>query len=239
MNGVLLERGQLSRDDRASMLSLLAAHFEGTAPAQFERDLEEKNWVILLRDSEGHLRGFSTLLAYETRCTGAPISVICSGDTIVDPSAWRSPALAQTWIRSVHRLRLRYPRGPYYWLLIASGFRTYRFLPVFWRSFTPSPGDSSTRNELSLLCALAQERFANAYDPTTGIVRLNNPQRLRPHLSSVPDERLSDPHVSHFLRLNPGHSRGDELACLASLDDSNLTPAGWRMAYGSAQRQPA
>jgi hypothetical protein len=239
MNGILQERSQLSPDDKSSMFSLLDAHFEGATPAQFERDLEEKNWVILLRDSHGQLRGFSTLLAYETSCTGAPVSVICSGDTIVDPSAWRSPVLSQTWIRSVHRLRSLYPRGPYYWLLIASGFRTYRFLPVFWRRFMPSPEELNGPDEQGLLCSLATERFADAYDPTSGIVRLPNPQRLRSHLSCVPDERRSDPHVAHFLKLNPGHSRGDELACLASLDDSNLTPAGWRMAYGATQRQPA
>jgi hypothetical protein len=35
--------------------------------------------------------------------------------------------------------------------------------------------------------------------------------------------------VSHFLRCNPGHARGDELACLAEIATDNLTAAGRRI----------
>ena len=58
-------------------------------------------------------------------------------DTIVRRDAWGSSALPRTWIASVNALRRHYPRGRYYWLLITSGYRTYRFLPLFWRNFAP------------------------------------------------------------------------------------------------------
>ncbi len=35
--------------------------------------------------------------------------------------------------------------------------------------------------------------------------------------------------MAFFARANPGHEGGDELVCLTSLDDDNLTPAGRRM----------
>jgi hypothetical protein len=158
-----------------------------------------------------------------------PVSVVYSGDTIVAREAWCSMALAQTWISSVNQLRTQYPRGRYYWLLLTSGFRTYRFLPVFWRAFYPR-FDAHTPDAVQrLLDQLAFERFGSQYDPLAGIVRFTHPQRLRNGLADVPEGRKANPHVAHFLTRNPGHSLGDELVCLTELQRNNLTAAGKRM----------
>jgi hypothetical protein len=61
------------------------------------------------------------------------------------------------------------------------------------------------------------------------------PQVLSNRLLDVADGRVLDPHVRHFLALNPGYTAGDELVCLAPLDDSNLTPAGRRIARRIAE----
>jgi hypothetical protein len=184
--------------------------------AQFARDLAEKNWVIVLEDDAGNIRGFSTLLVYES--TVAPVRVVYSGDTIVDREAWGSSVLARTWIAAVRDLRADY------WLLITSGFRTYRFLPVFWREFWPQWNASQVP---PLLDALARERFARCYE--AGIVRFERPQVLRGELREVPAGREADPHVAFFAARNPGWVRGDELVCLCELSASNLTAAGERM----------
>ncbi len=218
------------------MYGLLDAHFEGVTPRQFRRDLEEKNWVILLEQGgvDGRLCGFSTLLVYETRFEAEPVSVVYSGDTIVRRDAWNTSALPRTWIASVNRLRALYPNGPYYWLLITSGFRTYRFLPLFWQQFHPRYDADAPPRQRALLDHLARQRFGGAYDPAAGVVRFDRPQSLRDGLRGIPPERLTDPHVAFFADRNPGHERGDELVCLCPLDDSNLTPAGRRMVYGPA-----
>jgi hypothetical protein len=210
------------------MFHLLAQHFDGVTPAQFTRDLAEKNWVILIRRS-GHLVGFTTLLIYETSFVGEPVSVVYSGDTIVAPEAWGSSALARGWITAVNQLRERYRRGKYYWLLLTSGFRTYRFLPVFWREFFPRINAVTPTHIQRLRDHLAIERFGAQYDATCGIVRFHQPQRLQGGLKNVPVERTIDPHVAFFLARNPGHARGDELACLTELCAENLTAAGRRM----------
>src|SRR5688572_28149075 len=134
--GRLVARSELGPQQRRAMHALLDAHFEGSDYDRFCRDLEEKNWVILLEQGN-ELVGFSSLLVYETAHAGEPLSVVYSGDTIVRRDAWGSSALARTWIASVNQLRQLYPRGRYYWLLITSGFRTYHFLPLFWREFYP------------------------------------------------------------------------------------------------------
>ena len=227
---------ELSAADRRAMHALLDRHFTGVSRDQFERDLAEKNWVLRLHDGAGALVGFSTMLVYETRVDGSPVSVVCSGDTIVDPSGWGSAALPREWIAAVNRLRERYPNGPYYWLLITSGFRTYRLLSTFWRTFFPRFGADTSPDQQRLLDALARERFGATYDASSGIVRFERPQVLRPHLSGIPPARLDDAHVAFFARRNPGHERGDELACLCELTESNLTRAGCRMVFGAGAR---
>jgi hypothetical protein len=225
----LVARADLSADQLAAMFDLLSAHFEGVTREQFERDLSEKNWAMLI-ERGGRLVGFTTILAYETHFGRDTVSVIYSGDTIVSPEAWNSSALPRGWIESVVKLRALYPRGWFYWLLITSGFRTYRLLPVFWKEFAPRHDEETSPLDKALLDHLAYQRFGDRYDVATGIVRLNQPQRLRGGLAEVPAGRVDDPHVAYFLEHNPGHGRGDELVCITELSPGNLTPAGRRMA---------
>jgi hypothetical protein len=213
---------------RGELRALLDRHFEGVDPVQFSADLDEKSHVILLRRGPT-LVGFSTLLVYETRVEGEAVTVVYSGDTIVDPEAWQSPLLSRAWIATVNHLRLSYPNGRYYWLLLSSGFRTYRFLPVFWREFFPRHDVPTPAPTARLIDALARERFGRAYLSESGMVRFARPQRLRPPFRDPPPGRDRDPHVAYFLRRNPGHLSGDELVCLTELTEANLTPAGRRM----------
>ena len=226
---------ELADAERADAYELLCRHFEGVSRGQFERDLAEKNAILLLRDATtAALVGFSTMRVYETRVAdGSPISVVCSGDTIVDPSAWNSPALPREWIAAVNRLREQYPNGPYYWLLITSGFRTYRLLSTFWQRFYPRHDEPTPQQQQRMLDALARERFGDCYDTAAGVVRFARPQVLRAHLAGIPPQRMDDPHVAYFVGRNPGHARGDELACLCELSEDNLTRAGRRMVFGA------
>lgn len=224
----LVMREALSPADRQQMCELLARHFEGVTPAQFEHDLAEKNWVVQIR-REGRLIGFSTLLVCEQVFEGHPLTAIYSGDTIMAPEAWGSPLLARTWIAAVSQLRAASPAGPCYWLLLTSGFRTYRFLKVFWREFFPHHTRPTPACKERLLQHLAARRYGKMYDPVSGIVRFPHPQRLRGTLSRLPAGRMRDPDIAYFLARNPGHAAGDELVCLAEISEANLTRAGRRM----------
>ena len=224
----LLRRTELSPRARDEMFALFSRHFEGVTRERFEADLDEKNWVVEIRQGS-RLVGFSTILAEEVSTDSQSITAIYSGDTIVAPEAWNSPALPRTWISAVNFLRARNPGRPCHWLLLTGGFRTYRFLPLFWKTFYPNYVTPTPPGERRLLEYLASRRYGRRYESNTGVVRFDEPQRLRGHLSVVPPGRQSDRHVSFFLSRNPGHSNGDELACLTEIDQENLTPAGRRM----------
>jgi hypothetical protein len=235
LSGRAVVQAQLTDELRDRMFALLARHFSGVDPETFRRDLAEKSCAVLLEDAAGALRGFSTFLMYGTRVDGRRLTVVYSGDTIVEPSAWGSNTLPRAWIRAVHDLRrndlagLAGPAVDLYWLLLTSGFRTYRFLSVFCRRFYPCHDAPTPVAIQALLEAVSRERFGPLYDRAAGTVRFPRPQVLRPALLGVPEGRQIDPHVRFFLERNPGHAAGDELISLASLADDNLTAAARRM----------
>ena len=227
--GRVVTRSALTTANREAMFDLLRMHFAGVDRETFAADLDEKNFAILLEEESGALRGFSTLLVY--RSAARPdITVVYSGDTIVERGWWGSPALPLTWLRAVRSITPQYVGREVWWLLLTSGFRTYRFLPVFFRRFSPRDDEEGAGSDSDLLESLASERFGDRYDSRTGIVRLAKPQTLVPELLEMREGRTADPNIAFFLQRNPGFVRGDELACLAQIDEANLTAAAKRIA---------
>ena len=238
----LVECSALGAAERRAMAALLDAHFLGVTPALFEQDLADKDYALLIEDLDhlvdhptDSLRGFTTFALRSAEVRGERLWVLYSGDTIVEGSARGSFALAQGWIGAVRRLRQGLePTARLVWLLICSGPRTYRFLPVFFRHFHPRIDHPTPAATGALMAALATRRYGDRYDARTGVVRLPHPQPLRPALREPPGEGR-DPHVAFFLHRNPGHAEGDELVCLTELDDDNLTAAGRRMVWGAGR----
>jgi hypothetical protein len=212
---------------QGEMRALLARFFEGVRAEDFAADLAEKDRVVLLREAGGALVGFSTFKLYRTAAAGAPRRVLFSGDTVVAPEAWRSPAAVRGWLRAVLALRDE-AAEPLDWFLLSSGHRTFRVLTTLFRVHHPDPaGDHPALRRR--LAAYARERYGDAFDAGRGVVRLSRSvHRLRAGVGDVTAARLHDPAVACFAARNPGHQDGDELACLCELERENLTAAGRR-----------
>lgn len=236
MKATLVERAALSHDDRLAMCQLLDRYFLGVDFDGFERDLVDKDFALLLRDETGQLCGFTTL-GLEQIPDGEPGAwVLYSGDTIVDLGQRSSAALAACWIDAVYRLRAEKRIERLVWLLICSSVRTYHFLPLFFRDFAPHPAAPTAVAVQSELDLLAVHRYGSAYDPATGIVRLERPQPLRSGEAEGATRRESRELLQFFERRNPGHALGDELVCHCVIDDANLTAAGRRMVESGRRR---
>lgn len=230
LTSTVFARTELTQANIQSMFCIFSENFNGATLAIFQRDLNSKNWVILLKDREsGELQGFSTLALYETSFDGQPVSVVYSGDTIIRPAYWGTPELPRSWIKTVIEKSAGMPQ-PLYWLLISSGYKTYRFLSVFYKEFYPCYDKPTPPEIQALMDHLATQRFGADYHPELGIARFTEGATpLRDGVAEVTDERLHDPHIAFYIARNPGHVHGDELVCLTRVHPDNFTAAGRRV----------
>jgi hypothetical protein len=210
------------------MLALLRRYFLRVARAHFLQDLEEKDWVILLRDAS-RIVGFSTIQVISLKVGRTTRRFLFSGDTIVDQAHRQSPALAGSFGHVMLRLMQEHGPANLYWFLITKGFRTYRFLPVFFNKYYPCCHQPTPASFKSLLETIARFKFGPTFDPASGLVRVPGRDHLRPEFAETPPSRRRDPDVAFFLEQNPGHAQGDELACLAPITRTNLNRYAWRV----------
>ena len=146
--------------EREQMYALLASYFANTSREQFERDLAEKEWAIVLRDVEADgIQGFSTLMRYRVTLEGEPIVVFFSGDTIIRREYWGETALPRLWGRHVFSVADTIADARVYWFLICSGYKTYRYLPLFFREFHPNCETPASRRAKLLLARLGRLKF--------------------------------------------------------------------------------
>jgi len=231
LTGRLVGLHELTDEQRDTMFALMQRYYDNVARANFEADLAEKRWIIQVYDAlTGELCGFSTQMLLDIEVQGRPIKALFSGDTIVARDYWGDSTLAQVGGRLALSLMDAYPEAELYWFLISKGYKTYRFLPVFFHEFYPRPETPTPAWARAIVDALGRFKYPTAYDPTTGIVRASpRADRLRGGVADITHERLRDPAVRFFVEHNPGYARGDELCCLAALTRANFTPAAYRV----------
>lgn len=223
--GSIVPQAELDAATQNAMYGVLDRSFASHPRDIFEADLASKDIVVLMRTETGEIKGFSTLTVSQEEVDGQPMGVLYSGDTIVDSDAWGSMVLQRCWLRAAWDAAEQV-EGPLYWLLICSGYRTYRYLPVFWQQFWPRFDRPTPAHEQTLLTTLAERRFGDRV--SDGIVHLAG-GFLKEGISTIDDGRRRNPHVAFFERTNPGHPRGDELVCLCPLHPGNLTRAGQKV----------
>jgi hypothetical protein len=229
VNGDIVKQSALSDATKKQMYALFSSQFDNISMQQFLHDLDEKDWVLLVHDDTGNLICFSSMLIINTRMDDQDITLIYSGDTVADSATWGNSALSYCWMGAIDWLRRHYDMDRVFWFLLVSGYRTYRFLPVYSQFFYPRHDEPTPDNIQALMHAIATERFNDKYDPETGIVRLDAPAILKDEYRGIPKNRMSDPHIAFFAERNPGHVQGDELLCFAELSESKLTRLGKRM----------
>lgn len=212
------------------LFAIFAQHYRAVTFAQFLADLREKDAVILLRDTETKTpRGFSTQVVSHLTHRGEPLRVLFSGDTIIDRAHWGEQELVRAWCRFAGQTLAAEPTR-LFWFLISKGYRTYLYLPIFFRTFFPRHAMPTPEFAQALMHTLGAEKFGAHYDPARGTARFTDSRgHLDPALADIPTARLADPDVAFFLEKNPAHARGDELLCLAEISAENMRGLAKRM----------
>ncbi len=223
IQGRIVSVVEITPADSRAMYEIFARHYDCVSIEQFLLDLSEKDYVLVLRNANGAICGFSTQKVFRVSVGGTPVRAVFSGDTIVDRAYWGEQELGRCWCRYVSAVYREEPNVPLYWFLISKGYRTYLYLPLFFEDFYPNYGAPTPAFEQRLLDTLAAAKFPDHYRRETGLIEFPCSQgQLKPRLAEIPARRLRDPHVQFFLKRNPAYATGHELACLAEISPLNM-----------------
>lgn len=234
----------LTARDRDEMHALMEVVYEGVARESFDRDLAGKDECIVLRASGGELVGFSTQRfltvqvdsARAVPLTGgsasgmATVDGLFSGDTVIHPDHWGSPALFQAFARRY----ITDDGPPRWWFLVSKGHRTYRMLSTFFQHFWPNRHEPTPDAALAMMEVYAEALFPG--DLVDGVLAYRHPtDRLRPGIAGISESNLRIPDVAFFAAANPGWTEGHDLVCLCELTPENLRPSMRPMLLGVAE----
>lgn len=216
---------QCDHNTRQRLYEIFIKYYSKTDRETFDKDLNEKQWVLLMKDHDRTIQGFTTMMLYDLVFQGKPVRAVFSGNTIIEKDFWGSGVLSKTWSHFMAYLKLSEPDVPLYWYLISSGYRTYMFLPLFYKEFYPRYDKKTPPFETQLIDTLGLIKFPDEY--SNGLVRPLVPREcLHESIAQPPERKLKNPHVAFFLEKNPGYLAGDELVCLTEFSfDNNLGAA--------------
>lgn len=194
------------------MRGLMEGYYLGVDAGMFAADLANKQRVLLLRNGEGGLTGFSTLRRELLTLGERNLLVTFSGDTIVELDRRQSVSLPVGIAKALLGIGAEHPALPHLHLLICKGWRTYRLMAALVNDCTPSRVPTS---DAVLICAVdeyARRTFGDHYDPARGVI-VAGPGSMRIRPGSAEDLPASgrSADADFFAARNPGYLRGDEL----------------------------
>ncbi len=211
-----------------TMAGLYLTNYDGTNLSLFQADLADKDEVLLLY-SDDTLVGFTTFKTYLRDWNNRKIKILYSGDTIVDRAHWGQQALAFAWIGRMGEIKRQNPDIPFYWFLLVKGHRTFKYMPVFGKSFYPHW--SVDRGDLKpLALMLAEEKFGSRFNPTSGVVEFKSTRgHLKADIANPSEEDMTKEAVQFFVQRNPNYKNGHELVCICEMEEHNMKPLTKRL----------
>jgi hypothetical protein len=206
------------------LFNLMDRYYDNVGYKTFTKDLFEKDSIIILRDAfSKEIKGFSTLQVLENVVLNQKIRVLFSGDTIIDKDYWGSSLLAKMWLKYAFKRKNEDPNILFYWFLISKGYKTYKFLPVFFEDFYPNVDGCIDSNYKVILDFFAFFKFKENYDSKEGLIVFGGKKdKLKKGVAEITDKNNLDKHIKFFLQKNPNWQDGDELACITRIDEKNL-----------------
>lgn len=229
---------RLNQSTQEKMAELYLANYDGTNLSLFQADLVDKDEVLLLY-SDSNLVGFTTFKIYLKDWNNQQIKILYSGDTIVDRNHWGQQALAFAWIGRMGEIKRQDPDIPFYWFLLVKGHRTFKYMPVFGKSFYPNWSiDRSDLKPLAII--LAEEKFGSEFNSTTGVVEFKTSRgHLKAEIANPSEEDMTKEAVQFFVARNPNYINGHELVCICEMEEHNMKPLTKRLFRKSSIEIPS
>ncbi|MEC9256798.1 MAG: hypothetical protein VX771_13485, partial [Pseudomonadota bacterium] len=127
-------------------------------------------------------------------------------------------AFPQSFFRWLLSERLRHPTLPMYWFLISMGYRTYLILANnFYKYYPNIDGDDPHLKNVAFTAA--DNIFPGALNRETGLLDFGEDAcTLSDFVTPITDRERAVPKIAFFESRNPSWHKGDEMACVGSLD---------------------
>lgn len=205
-----------------TMFRLMHTYYHNISKEKFIIDLKEKDGTLLVYSPDNTLQGFSTYMIINTVYNNDKITILFSGDTIVNRDYWGKIAQFRVFGKLLMSIIREYENKKY-WLLISKGYRTYLILAMFFKKYYPNYIDMIPEYEMGLLKHLMDLKFPSYSFEEAGVIKLNTrADYLKEQYSCIPQNRINNPDVRFFLEKNPGYTSGEELVCLAEINTDNF-----------------
>jgi hypothetical protein len=219
LKAAIVSINRLMPEDKTRMLELMQAYYDAVTRQQFLLDLSRKDAVILLKDRNNTIQGFSTLATVRVKLDGKTLRAIFSGDTVIDKQYWSQRALGKAFLRYLFIEKAKSPFEPLYWLLISKGYKTYLMMANNFSEHYPRFDRSTPPRVKLMMDAFYSALYPEAYDPETGLIEpRTDASRLKPGVAAIPTALLkSNPKIAFFEQRNPRWTQGTELACIARM----------------------
>ncbi len=211
-----------------AMFELMNQYYDNVKYDKFRHDLQQKDHVILLWDEEA-ICGFSTLELMPLVVNDKEVVGVFSGDTIVDQHRPIGLGLQKGFATFIDRL-IKTENREVYWFLICKGYKTYRYMSIYFNTYYPNSSLETPEFEQELMHSYAIKKYGHAYIKESGIIiNRGDNDYLKDGVAPIDAKALINPVTRFFIEKNPGHERGDELVCLARFSQENLKDAFFRV----------
>ena len=230
LKGFLYKITEIDEHIAITMFTLMSKYYDNLKLENFLNDLTDKDCVILLKNLKDEIKGFTTLKIYDFEVDKFNIKVVYSGDTIVEKSYTWELELHRCWGKFVFDLVSMQPDYRFYWLLISKGHKTYKFLPIYFKTFYPCYHKETPQKKKKIMDMFGNLKFHKDYDPHAGLIyNGGNKDFLKKGQLLIPKEPKSNPHINFFLNKNPEFFKGNELMCITRLSWDNLQKTYYRL----------
>jgi hypothetical protein len=213
---------QIDPATRDAMWGVFHMYYAAVTRERFDADLDEKNDVIVLRDTgDNSVQGFSTIKVYRETIDGKTCAAVYTGDTILHKEYWGQIALQKAFFLYLLKTKMKHPFMPVYWFLISKGYKTYLLMARAFPTFYPTHKGETPEYTQRVLDTLATRKFGESFDAQAGLVRF--PEclgKLKHEVAPISIGELADPDIAFFEKKNPRHADGDELCCIGVIEVS-------------------
>lgn len=223
--GEMKQKNKLTITEKNQMLTLMKEYYEDVLKENFDKDLEEKDYCIMLYNEEGEVKGFSTQRLITLKVQDRKINGVFSGDTIIDKDYWGSLELYRVFAKEFIR-----DESDFYWFLISKGYKTYKMLPLFFKEFYPNYKQETPLLERTIMDTFGKMFYPKEYDKAKGVIKyIGIKDKLKSGVADITRKQIKDKDINYFTDLNPGYIYGEDLVCLARLNGDNLRRTAKRL----------